>query len=185
MEGHAWKFSGLLFSFFRLIWFTVQGCVNTSNVPKPLVLLKEDELILFNAHFMEHCKPLFIFQVILTIIKIYFSSVAAVKNNLCELVISYTVLYLCTRNSSNIHVKSCRLSKNLNGFSILTGIIYFNHLPLSLRNSPGSRFALSTYRRIAHPFYYVSYFLFKEISHFNSLICKPVLIDKTCCLFFK
>lgn len=76
---------------------------------------------------MEHCKPLLVFQGIVTVINIYIlKCVVASKHSL----IDSTVDDLCTINSSNIHVKRCRLSKILNCF-LETGLRYFTHLTLS------------------------------------------------------
>lgn len=76
---------------------------------------------------MEHCKPLIVFQGILTVINIYILKyVVASKDSLIDI----TVHDPCTRNSSNIHVKRCRLSKALNCF-LETGLRYFTYLTLS------------------------------------------------------
>jgi len=102
--------------------------VGISNV---LLLQKKAVRILTGANNLDHCRPLFKKEKILTVINLYiFVCLCHVKSNLSNLTLSSHIHSHYTRSNHLIQTPYHRLSKSMSSFNV-TSITLFNKLPYS------------------------------------------------------
>lgn len=139
---------------------------HSSKVRNVLLAQKKAVRILSNAHYLEHCKPLFVNIGVMTVVNVYiFQCILAIKDNESSYATNSMVHRHETRNSSNIHITRSRLSMVLNCFPV-SGVRFFNHLPLVVRQLSKPKLA-SVLRAflLENPFYEVSEFMDTDLSN--------------------
>jgi len=127
---------------------------HASNVHKILILQKRAVRLISGAFFLDHCKPLFVKQCILTVVNEYiFQCLCMVKNTQGSYLTNGDVHYHNTRQNDSIFLPRNRLSKTNQCFPV-TGIKFFNTLPPAIRNLSSSSFPKVIKRwLLKNPFY--------------------------------
>lgn len=130
------------FAFFHsLMSYGIRVWGHSTSAQRILLLQKRAVRLVSGAGWLDHCRPLFIDCKILTVRSLYvYECVLAVKRREDELVLNKNVSNHCTRSNNNVFMPRVRLTKSLSCFPV-TGIKYFNRLPLEIRTLPNSKFA--------------------------------------------
>lgn len=123
-------------------------------IHRVLLLQKKAVRVLCGALQLDHCKPLFVQQNIMTVNNVYiYQCLIEIKKQEVNLPLNSDVHSHVTRNSMNVHRFRCRLNKTLNCFPV-TGIRFYNAIPLKLRQSPLNCFVRTLKAwLLANPFY--------------------------------
>lgn len=142
---------------------------HSSRVQMVLQLQKKAVRLLSNAHYTDHCKPLFVSNDIMTVVNVYvFQCLMCIKERESKFPVNNDIHAHKTRNNMNIHVNRQRLTKTSKCFPI-TGVTFFNLLPVSVRNLPVTKLknVLKTWL-LKNPFYSITEFA--EADHSSILM---------------
>jgi len=113
---------------------------HSAHTHKVLLVQKKALRILSNAGYLDHCRPLFVANDILTVHNVYiFQCLLAIRDNIDCYVTNNDVHSHQTRTSSDIFIPRCRLSKTLKCFPV-SGFKFFNFLPVEVRALPMTKF---------------------------------------------
>lgn len=138
------------------------------TVHKVLLLQKRDVRLLSKAGYLDHCKPLFILNEIMTVHSVYiFQCVLAVRDNQSNYLLNSAVHDHRTRISQDVSLPRCRLNKTAKCFPV-SGITFFNKIPHSIRALPRKNF-LKTVKTwlLQNPIYGTTEFLEANLHDMN------------------
>lgn len=143
---------------------------HSSNVQKILLLQKRAIRIVSGAGWLDHCRPLFVENKILTVISLYvLQCILATKKSLATLKMVNSVHSHCTRGNMNISVPRFRLKKSTSCFPV-TGMMFFNRLPLTVRDLPNSKFeTIVKHWLVTNPLYSIKEFF--DMDHASMSEC--------------
>lgn len=133
---------------------------HSSHTSDILLLQKKAVRILSGAGYLEHCKPLFIEQEILTVANLYiFTILIHTKTHLQEFNCRKDIHSHNTRQKSQIDIPHHRLTKSGKSFKILS-VSFFNKLHESAQTISLSNFKSRIHNwLVKNPFYDISEFL--------------------------
>jgi len=149
------------FAFFQSIMsYGILVWGNSAHISDTLIIQKKIIRILSDADRLAHCKPLFIKLKIMTVINLYIYTVLCfTKQHLHEFRYRKDFHPYITRNSNQIQIPYCRLTKTLKSYEIL-GLRIYNRLPSNITSLNGNAFKNRQYNwLLATPFYSVDEFL--------------------------
>lgn len=138
---------------------------HSANTHEILLLQKKVIRIMMGKSPMEHCKPLFINQRILTIINLYiFTILMYTKKNINTFITRNNIHEHNTRQGHLIDIPQYRLTKTGKCFKVLC-VKFFNKLPETARLANFDSFKVSVYNwLIQNPFYSIDEFLETSIN---------------------
>lgn len=128
---------------------------HSAHTHKVLLMQKKAVRILSNAGYLDHCRPLFVRNGILTVYSVYiFQCLLAIRDNFDSYVTNNDVHTHNTRASPDVFIPRCRLSKTLKCFPV-SGFKFFNFLPVEIRSLPRPKFATMVKSwLVANPLYH-------------------------------
>lgn len=154
------------FSFFQShISYGILVWGHSPHVQDILLLQKRVIRTICRAHFLDHCRPLFVRLQIMTVINLYIYNILLyAKSNLDKFERRLDIHGYNTRNKLKLEIPMHRLNKTNNSYKI-TCIRYFNELPLSSRFVTFNRFKSKLQKwMMDNPYYSVNEFLNSEIT---------------------
>lgn len=130
-----------------------------SSVNKILLLQKRAVRVISGAGWLDHCRPLFVQNEILTVHSLYIlQCVVAIKERDTLLTSVVDIHDHNTRSNCNLFLPRVRLEKTLRSFPV-SGIRFFNQLPVGIRNLPLLKFkSVMKAWLILNPFYHTNEF---------------------------
>lgn len=141
---------------------------NASGINRVLLLQKQVLRIFTFSNYLDHCKPLFVQEQILTVINQYiFECLIHTKSNFNSLVLNNHVHTHNTRTKNLIHMKPNRLKVTLSSFEAM-GVKLFNKMPLQAQTV-----SLSSFKKVVHdwlvmnPFYNINECINSNFSSMN------------------
>lgn len=144
---------------------------HSSNVHKILLLQKRAVRIVSGAGWLDHCRPLFIKNNILTVTSLYvLECILEIKRNLMTYNKNSSIHNHGTRSIDNIFIPRFRLNKSTSCFPV-TGMTFFNKLPLAVRSLSDSKFKTIVKNwLVANPLYNVKEFFDLDYSRLREYL---------------
>jgi hypothetical protein len=120
---------------------------------------------------LDHCKPLFVQQGIMTVHNVYiYQCLLEIKKQEENLPLNCDVHHQNTRGHANVHRTRVRLDKLLKCFPV-SGIKMYNRLPLRVRQKSARKFDIVIKKwLVLNPFYSLREFWDTEISGIANLV---------------